>query len=177
MSGETISFADIGDEHFDELLRLTRAYYREARRCEAANAHLAGCAMLGASLEASLMAMVHCFADDVAALVEAPKVNGRIRSVLTWKLSELLRVAKRLQWLPAQLDHQDAWDHKRAQVGDYAEVVRQLRNLLHPARYLADHSSKRVTKRHLALSFDTLAATADHLHRKLVDAIAQQLQD
>jgi hypothetical protein len=166
------NFADMEDAQFDELLRLSRTYHREALRCEKAKAHLAGCVLLGACLEASLVAMVHCFSDEVAASTSAPRIKGALKPLLDWNLGELLRVAKQLAWLPANLDLHEEWNRKRAQIGDYAEAMRQLRNLLHPARYLTDYPRKRVTQRHLTLSFEVMEIAAAHIHNKLVHSIA-----
>jgi hypothetical protein len=170
-------FAELQHEQFEELLRLSLAYHREARRCRAARAYLGGCVMLGASLESSLMAMVHCFSDEVAQANAVPTVRGKPKPLLDWSLNELLRVAKRLGWLPARLALDEPWDRKRAKIGDYAEVVRRLRNLLHPARYLADHSRKRLTKRHLGLSFEVLQIAGEHLYQELAVSINGALEN
>jgi hypothetical protein len=78
-------------------------------------------------------------------------------------MSDLLRVAKAAGWLPAGLGLEENWDHRRAKVGDYAEVVRQIRNLIHPARYLEDNRGKWVTAKHLHLQFDVVLACVNWL--------------
>ena len=70
--GTVLTFADLDDREYEELLRLTKVYGRQARRCRKAKAYLAGCVMLGAVLEGDLIAMMHLFADDVAAFVSPP---------------------------------------------------------------------------------------------------------
>jgi hypothetical protein len=77
--------------------------------------------------------------------------------------AELLRVAKAADWLPAALDLNDPWDGKKARVGDYAEVVRQLRNLAHPARYREDLSGTRFTGRYLRTQFRFMLLCRDWL--------------
>ena len=37
----------------------------------------------------------------------------------------------------------------KAKAGDYAEVSRQIRNLLHPGRYLSVHFRHRITAKYL----------------------------
>jgi hypothetical protein len=98
-----------------------------------------------------------------------------LKPLLDWNLGELLRVAKQLAWLPANLDLHEEWNRKHAQTGDYANVVRQLRNLLHPARYLFDYTRKRVARRHLTLSFEVMEIAAEHIHNKLAHSIAAAL--
>lgn len=169
-------FAYLEDGEFNELLRLQRLYYREARKCEKARAYLPGCAMLGAALEAGLIAMMHCFAEEVVECGSLPLAKGDIKPLLEWKLAELLRIAKKLGWLPAGLQLGQAWDTKHANIGDHAEVVRILRNLVHPASYLAEHTGKRVTSRHLSHSFEVLDATRKHLLRKLNASIRVALE-
>ena len=158
------------------MLRLQRLYHREARKCEKAKAYLAGCVMLGAALEAGLVAMVHCFPDEAARAEGVPHVKGEVKPLLQWTLAELLRVAKNVGWLPAGLQLAEAWDHKRAHIGDHAEVVRVLRNLVHPASFLSEHSGKRITSRHLAHAFEVLEVAQDHLHHKLIESLRTTIE-
>ncbi len=97
------SFATLDDELFNELLRLSRLYHREAKKCEAGKAYLAGCVMLGASLEAAVIGMVHCFPEEVAGCDAAPRKKGQLKPLLKWNLGQLVRVARELGWLPAGL--------------------------------------------------------------------------
>jgi hypothetical protein len=46
-----MSFDTLSDDDSKELYRLSRFYWREARRCEKAGAYLAGCVVLGSALE------------------------------------------------------------------------------------------------------------------------------
>ena len=49
---------------------------------------------------------------------------------------------------------EDDWDTRRARIGDYAEIVRMVRNLVHPARFMADHPRGRVTRNRLEWQFE-----------------------
>ena len=169
------SFAALQDAEFEEMLRLQRLYFREASKCEEAKAFLPGCVMLAAALEAALIAMVHCFADEVAGCKTAPHVNGAVKPVLKWRLVELLRVAKTLGWLPAGLRLEEAWQQKRASIGDHAEVLRILRNLVHPAAYVAEHDGKRVISKHLAHAFQVLDIASKHLLARLNSSLRKHL--
>jgi hypothetical protein len=48
-------------------------------------------------------------------------------------------------WLPRSL-RGSGWDSSRALPGDYAELLREFRNLVHPARYGHDFAHKRLTR-------------------------------
>lgn len=75
-------------------------------------------------------------------------------------------MAKSIGWLPAGLTLGDAWDGRKAKVGDYAEVVRMVHNLAHPARYVLDHNKGRVTKKWLERQFQITLACRDWLEEK-----------
>ena len=101
--------------------------------------------MLGSALETLLTVMVSAFAEEAEQTGKSPASKGKIRPLLDWSLADLLRVPKAAGWLPSGLDLSAKWSRRKARVGDYAEVVRDVRNLAHPARYVADHRGKRVT--------------------------------
>jgi hypothetical protein len=140
---------ELSDTQEAELRRLLRFYQRETGRCRNAKAYLAGCVMAGAELETALLLMVAAYPKEAAATNKLPRQKKTTKPLLEWHLGELLRVAKAAGWLPAALDHaKDEWNGKKAKIGDYAEVVRDIRNLAHPARYMEDHYKKRVTQKH-----------------------------
>lgn len=172
----TTGFAHLTEAEFNEIMRLQRLYHREARKGEAAKAYLAGCVMLGAALEAGLIGMVHCFPDEVARVEGAPRMAGELKPLLRWSLAELLRVAKTLGWLPSGLQLGEPWDQRRAHVGDHAEVVRMLRNFVHPASYLSEHSGKRVTSKHFVHAFEVLEVAQNHLHHNLIEALRATIE-
>jgi hypothetical protein len=154
------------EKQFNELMRLSRLYRRQARRCADANAHLAACVMIGAALESDLMAFCHCYAEEVP-LDAIPQRRAEPKHLLDWTLAELLRVAKKCGWLETELRVDEAWDPRRAEIGDWAEIVRQVRNLVHPARYLSDFAGRRITKKRRELCSDVLDAAQDQLLAKL----------
>jgi hypothetical protein len=143
-------------------------YREEARRCGEAGAHLAGCVLLGSALEAALLAMAQCCADEVARLIERKKSKELSRPPSEWSLSQLLLLARDLGWLPSAGVRKDLLNPKIAQVGDYAEVVRAIRNLLHPSIYLRECPEKAINEKHLQFSFEVL----DSACSCLADALA-----
>jgi hypothetical protein len=50
-----------------ELSRLQRFYWAEAKRCESAKAHLAGCVMLGSAVECLLLLFADIYFDEALA--------------------------------------------------------------------------------------------------------------
>ena len=158
-----MAFTTLTDEEEKEFYRLQRFYWKEALRCEKAEAYLAGCVMLGSALETQLILMVNVYPDEAEQTGEAPKKAGKVKPLMDWNLGGLLRVAKAAQWLPSALDLADAWHGRKARIGDYAEVVRMVRNLAHPARYAVDHHRAHVTRKYLQRQFDVVLLCRDWL--------------
>ena len=119
--------------------------------------------MLGSVLDTLLILMVNCFPEEAAATGQVPRKNGKEKMLLDWNLSELLKVAKAAGWLPAGLSLSDEWSHRKAKIGDYADVARKLRNLIHPARYRKDHLRRRITQRYLEQQFEVVLLCRDWL--------------
>lgn len=92
------------------------------------------------------MAQRRHFPEEAEQTGKVPIKNGKPKPLIDWTLADLLRVAKAAQWLPSALDLSDKWSSRKAHIGDYAEIVRIVRNLTHPARYAADHCRSRVTQ-------------------------------
>jgi hypothetical protein len=166
------------DEQQKELWRLQRFYWKEALRCEEAKAYLAGCVMLGSALETILILMIDVHSEEAEKTGKVPIYKGSPKPLMKWDLVELLRVAKAAGWLPTALDLHDDWNWRKAKVGDYAEVVRMMRNLAHHARYLQDHIGRRVTSKYLQRQFEIVLACRDwlaaHNNRELLKAIEEE---
>ncbi len=64
---------------------------------------------------------------------------------------------------------------QKALFREYAEVLRMIRNLIHPGRYIREHSPARLTAKHLEKSFEILEICTEHLYCKLEDSIRKQL--
>ena len=138
---------ELKPEEEAELHRLLRMYRRESSKCLRSGAHLAACVMSGAALEVMLILAVDVYGDEAVATGKLPKKKGKaLKPLLDWNLAELLTVAKAAGWLPSALQLTERWNRRKAKIGDYAEVVRMLRNLVHPAKYIEDNFKKQVTK-------------------------------
>lgn len=170
------TFTTLSEDEEKELYRLQRLYWREALRCEEAKAYLAGCVMLGSALETLLILMINCHADEADGTGKIPIVRGKPKPLLKWKFIELLRVAKAANWLPSQLDLNDDWNSRKARIGDYAEVVRMVRNLVHPASYAEEHYRSRVTAKHLKWQFDVVLHCRDWLSARNNQSLLEHMK-
>lgn len=166
---------DLPEDSFSELLRIIGVYHREARRCRDSKAYLAGCVMAGAALEALLLAMVSMYGDELPDHL-IPRPKGKAKRLLKWTLAEMIRAARSASWLPSGLELDARWDGRRAQIGDYAEVLHQIRNLVHAARYLQDHSPRRVTRKYLQQSLEILDASRSHLEAKVHESLRKDME-
>jgi hypothetical protein len=177
MSGKIIrtKWFHLTEKDFNELLRLSRSYYRESVRCEDSKAYVAGCTVAGASLEAILMVMVHIYGDEVEAARLVPIMKEKSKPLLKWTFAELLRAARGMNWLPAGLQIDAEWNARRAKIGDYTEVLRKIRNLIHPARYLQDHSPSRITRRYLEQSIEILEVANKFLEAKVHESLRKDI--
>ena len=173
-----MTITPLTDDEQKELWRLQRFYWKEAIRCEDAKAYLAGCVMLGSALETILILMIDVHSEEAEKTGKVPVHKGTPKPLLKWELAELLRVVKAAGWLPTALNLNDDWKWRRAKAGDYAEVVRMMRNLAHPARYLKDHTRRRVTSKYLQRQFEVVLACRDwlaaHNNRELFKQIEEE---
>lgn len=170
-------FAHLEDSQSSELFNIETFYYCEARKCKDAQAYAAGCAMLGAALEANLMAMVAICANDVADWYKQrhPKAKS-VKKLLDryWDLGRLLDVANELGWLPR--GETLGVDPKDWPIGAHAQVLRLLRNLVHPGRYLKDFTGYQMTADELTASFNVLDGVYLHLHAALSARMRKPVQ-
>jgi hypothetical protein len=107
---------------------------------------------------------------------EIPLDKGKPKPLLDWQLVELLRVARAANWLPAALNPNDDWNSRKARIGDYAEVVRIVRNLAHPARYLKDHHGRSVTNKCLQRQFEVVLLCRDWLQARNNKALLEHMK-
>jgi len=160
-----------GPESVPEVVSVFEFYRDEAAKCAEAEACLAGCVLLASALEASLLAMTRCFPEEVEEFVKSSDAKEFSRPPKDWGLSQLLLVAKGLGWLPNSKDESARFDPRRAQVGDLVEVVRMVRNLIHPAIYLREYPGEPLSWKALEVSFGILDAACSCLAAKIEEAM------
>lgn len=172
-----MSEIETGDELHEEIIRLAGMYYRQAEMCHDSGAFLAGCVMVGAAFEATLLSFVNCYPDEAALSSEAPTRQGKVRPIAEWSLAHLLAVAKERGWLPSALSSDEDWDDVKAEIGDYGEVVRQIRNLVHPARYAADLPRQRITETYLESVFEIFDVARAHLMATIEESLRAAFEE
>ena len=166
------------DKQFDDLLRITNVYRLQAFRCRKSKAYLAGCIMFGAALETALLTTTSLYSDEATKSKKLPtKKNGEPKPLLRWTLFELLAVAKDLEWLPATLSLDEEFDAQKARIGDYAEIVRQVRNLVHPAEYLDVYPNFVLRRKQFDHIYDILAAAVDWLLNKIYESLKETMEE
>jgi len=154
-----------------EIIALFTFYRDEAERCRQSGAYLASCVLLASALEAALLAMAECFAGEVAEFTRKSKAKELQRPRKEWGLSQLLLVARNLEWLPSSHKEITTLDPHDAKVGDYVEVVRVIRNLIHPAIYLREYPGEAITEKHLDISYKVLELACECLSERLDRAL------
>ncbi len=159
-------FTHLDGSQAKELFDIETRYYCEAHKCHDAQAYLAGCVMLGSALEANLMAMVSFYPNEVDAWYKQrypqPKSAKRL---LDWNLGMLLEVANGLGWLP--VGETQGVDPKDWRIGNHAQVIRILRNSIHPGRCLKDFTGHRPAADDLTAAFNVLDGVYLRLHAVL----------
>ncbi len=150
-------------------------YRDEAYKCAKAGACLAGCVLLASALEAALMAMAQCFQKEVSCFVSSSHAKELSRPMKDWGLSQLLLVARQLKWLPATGDDTAKLDPDKADVGDLVEVVRMVRNLVHPTIYKRDYPGQKITYRELSVTFQILDVACSSLSDRLNESLPKPL--
>jgi hypothetical protein len=163
---------ELSEAEFSELLRVQGVFRREAVRCAAAKAYVAACAMYGAALEASLVAMCHLYPEDVT----QGRSDSRLRPLLRLSFAELIRAAITAGWLPSRLNPGESFDTSRAHIGDWAGVLKDFRNLVHAGRYVEDLPGGRISKQRMERCREILEVASDHLLAKVYESLRRTLQ-
>lgn len=124
------------------LLKLIGRYRNEAEKAAKARAYYAACITLGAAFEGLLLAMCCMREDDVETYIAKldPK-NRPPKKVERWDLHHMLPVATAFQWLPARANK-----HSRTRLAEWARLIQELRNLVHPGMHIREYPNLKVTK-------------------------------
>lgn len=171
-----MSTFDLSEDIYNEVIRLANLYHRQAKKCQGANAYLAGCIMMGASFEALLLSFANCYPDEAVKSPVAPRKKGEVKPLIEWTLANLLAVVKERNWLPSALSTNEEWDDAKAQIGDYGEVMKDIRNLVHPARYAVDMPRKRITKKYLEGSLEIVEVACDYLMERIGESLQEAME-
>lgn len=149
------------------LIRLAHSYHSQANASRQAKAHLGGCVMLGATVEAMLIVVINLFCDEARPFAKAK--NMKMAELLRWDLGQLLDIAKEAGLLPHLLTLSDKMDRRSVREPVPTDSIRQIRNLVHPGRYLRKRGSAEITGEELDLLYATCHAAYSYLSDRIRD--------
>ncbi len=166
------------EEDEKELLSIMKNYRDEAEKCRRSGAFLASCVMLGAELEATLLAMEKCYPDEVAQTQTYSRKGEH--DLNRWQLIDHLKVARELGWIPSRLgleeiartsgvEPEEALNN--GDIGYFADVVREIRDMLHPGRYLRLSSGVKVTAEYFERCYEVVDVVQEVLQRNLEQSL------
>jgi hypothetical protein len=119
--------------------------------------------MLGAALEGSLLALCSLYPKEVAAAMAALPSDKRPKGPMDrWTLDNLIRVANHLGWLPQRKGTRGPF-----KIGDWVQLLRDLRNLAHPGRHLREYPRITVAAVNFRSAEEVFEAANDWLYRKV----------
>jgi hypothetical protein len=151
-----------------ELMRLATTYHEQANACRKEGARVASCVMLAATVEAMLIVVTNLFCDEARPVATAKK--WKLEDLLRWDLGQLLEVAKDATLLPEKLNLNLKMDLRAVKDPVPTDRIREVRNLVHPGRYLRERGGKEITRQEL----DTLYATCHAAYLCLVEKIEEK---
>lgn len=168
----------INDNEFDSLMKLIEQYRGEAEICKKAGAPLAGCVSIAGAMEAGILAMAYCCGDEVPG-TDTFRRKGE-QDLRKWNLKELLDLAREMNWLPSKvpmdkiarlsgIEPDEAL--KQGDLWYFADVVREVRDLVHPGRNLRLWSGVQISKEYLDSVEETVQIVFDVLYGKLIALI------
>jgi hypothetical protein len=161
-------FRPVTGRRYDTLLSLITRYHSEAEKAAKARAYYGACVLIGSALEGSLLAMCTIRAKDVEQYVAglAPKQRPP-KAAQNWVLNQLLAVAAALQWLPARPNK-----HSRTRLAEWAQLIRELRNLVHPGKHIREYPRVSLGRQH----WSDAKAVFDLVNDSLLDLVHADLR-
>ena len=158
---------ELSSHQLTELLRTIDRYDHETDLCAENGAWLAGCLLAASQLEAVLLATASTYAEEVFSYLSHPGSRRRPKSLIELNLRELLNIAAELGWLPSHLLEHEGDDGHIARPGYYADMVRRVRNCIHPGRVIRYRQGGWFDEADLARCYRILEDVIDHLGAKL----------
>jgi hypothetical protein len=147
-----------------ELLRLATIYHEQANASRKEGARLASCVMLGATVEAMLIAVINLFCEEARPVAIEKKL--KLEDLLRWDFGKLLDVAKDAKLLPEKLNLHPKMDPRAVKDPVPTDKIREVRNLVHPGRYLRERGGKEITQEELDTLYATCHAAYAYLGQK-----------
>lgn len=165
------------EREFLRVVELVGIYDDEATRCAQAGCFHAACVMIGAALEAGLLAMVISFEDELRDQGVWPP--GERRPPTHWPLSALVTVARQAGWLPTRLqsvDTETADVFAEREVGDVIDFPTPVRNAAaHPGLYVRESLDAQIGEVAYKNAYGIARAAFDHTYDVLERALRADL--
>jgi hypothetical protein len=169
----------------DDYLGIIDIYKIQSQKCGKAEAYFAACVCLGSALEASLLTMAKCFAEDLEkSQIYQKKKKPRLER---WFLNDLLKLAIDLKWIPSSVPPEELGKAIRASgispddalakgdLGYFADWVRRIRNSVHPGNYWREWGAKPISKEYYTFCDIIVELVSDHLSHKAGLAVVEEL--
>jgi hypothetical protein len=136
--------AYVDEETRQRLIKLTEETHEEAISCAEAGAYLAACVMIGSAVEGALLTTVATLSEELRKSGQLPDGDP-----LRWSLGVLIKIATQAGVLPTST--------LGVEVGDAVDVVKWLRNLVHPGAFVRETPADfKVDEETFQVAFDIL---------------------
>jgi hypothetical protein len=164
----------ISEEDFNFLLKLSERYDEEAINCKKNGQVLASCVMYAARMQATILAIALVHENEVIGSKTYQRMSEP--DLRKWQLSQLLDLSRELNWIPSSLpvgeiartsgvEPDEAL--KRGDVGYFADHVREVRDMIHPGRYVRLWSGMPITNEFVESVEETVSVVNEILEAKL----------
>lgn len=172
----------VSHRDYNFLLKLSKMYDKEAVKCKRNGEILASCVMYAASMEASILAIALVYDEDLERTRTYRKRHEP--DLRKWELITLLDLARELKWIPSKLPLGHiartsgvGWGEaaKRGDVGYYADAVREIRDLIHPGRYVRLWPGVKITREHVATVEEAVEVVHGCLEKKVHDSLREYM--
>ena len=166
------------------------SYLEEAKKCYDNDCYIASLIMYGAALEAILLSLCFCYQDQARRAIKQLSLQKIIKNrlkrsgkkrgmLLELSFEDLIKIAEYLNWLPLK-DRVD----QDSLVEDYVRLVKEVRNLVHPARWLKPDPyfhevhifMKNSTREDIKKLCELLNEVVDVVRNLLVNKICENIQ-
>ena len=138
---DTIFNSNLLDEH---LVLVLKERMQEIDKAVANQMPLAALFLIGSSLEGVLSALAQRFPREFCSSLSAPKKEGKVLPLTSWRLDRLIEVASDLKILEKD-------------VKDFSKVVRDYRNYIHPNEQVKNKFSPKMDTVELSLKVFDMA--------------------
>jgi len=121
------------------LIKIKDLFLEEIEKCLQNGCYIAGLIMCGALLETCLLAICFCYPEKVRKTKIYKDIKKRFKEkrglFFKLNLSQLIKIANELKWLPLKEEIDDLGTFE-----DFIRFVQEVRNLVHPARWMKPSS-------------------------------------